>query len=121
MKQTKFWAWHMLAGLGILILGGMHMVVMHLAGIVGYMNPHAPSAIDWQNVVYRAQHVSLSVIYILLLLLTLFHGFYGLRNILLETRWGGKNKKLISGLLVFLGVVLFAYGSWVAIVAVNLS
>ena len=121
MKQTKFWAWHMLAGLGILVLGGMHMVVMHLDGILRYMNPYSPTAIDWLNVVHRAEKVSLSVIYILLLLLTLFHGFYGLRNILLETRWGSKNKKLISGFLLFFGIVLFAYGAWVAVAAVNIS
>lgn len=121
MRETRFWAWHMIAGMAILVLGGMHMIIMHMDGILGWFNPHGPHAIDWQNVVHRAKQTFFAVTYILLLVAALFHGFYGLRNILIETKWGRAARKGIDVTLWLLGVVLFAFGSYAAIVAQNIN
>ncbi len=32
MRETKFWTWHMAAGVVIALLLGQHMVIMHLGG-----------------------------------------------------------------------------------------
>jgi len=120
MKETRLWAWHMIAGIAILILGGLHMVIMHLDGLLGLFNPHSATAVDWQNVVHRAQNIFFAITYILLLIATLFHGFYGLRNILLETGWGQKNRKGIHMSLWTVGTLLFIIGTYAAIAALSL-
>lgn len=121
MRETKLWAWHMLAGIAILILGGMHMIIMHMDGLLGWFNPHSGIAVDWENVVSRAKDIFFTVTYILLLIVTLFHGFYGLRNILLETRWGSRARGAINGTLWFFGIVLFVVGTYAAVAAMNIS
>ncbi|MGB3562477.1 MAG: hypothetical protein WBC09_05395, partial [Thermoanaerobaculia bacterium] len=52
--------------------------------------------------------------YVLLLGVALFHGLYGLRNILLELAPGPGLKTAISWLLIIAGVALFALGTWAA-------
>jgi succinate dehydrogenase hydrophobic anchor subunit len=121
MRETKLWTWHMLAGCAILILGGLHMLVMHLDGVLGWFSPESGTASDWGNVVHRAQQMFFGVTYVLLLIITLFHGFYGLRNILLETGWGGRNRSGITVTLWVFGVFLFVYGTWAAIASMNIS
>jgi succinate dehydrogenase hydrophobic anchor subunit len=121
MRETKLWVWHMLAGGAILVLGGLHMVIMHMDGLLGFFNPASETAVDWANVVHRAQQVFFAVTYVLLLIITLFHGFYGLRNILLETVWGARHRGGITGTLWVLGILLFGYGTYAAIAAMSIA
>lgn len=120
MKETRMWTWHMIAGIAILFLGGLHMVITHLDGLLRFFNPNSGVAIDWGNVVYRARMVFFAVVYILLLTVTLFHGLFGLRNILLETQWGQRSRKGIHMALWFVGALLFIIGTYAAIAALSL-
>ena len=122
MRDTKLWVWHMIAGMAILILGGLHMITMHLDDILGWFNAdsHA-AAIGWTNVVARAGSWIYVGVYIALLGITLFHGFYGLRNILLETKTGRKHEKFVKGFLFVFGILLFGLGTYVAIAARNIT
>ncbi len=115
MRETKLWTWHVLAGIAILILGGLHMVTMHLDGILGVFNPAGGLAIDWQNVVARAQTMFHTVVYIALLAVTLFHGFYGLRNIIAELGIGKGARSAVSVVLLVGGIGLFVFGTWAAL------
>jgi succinate dehydrogenase/fumarate reductase cytochrome b subunit len=117
MRETKFWTWHLLAGCAILILGGLHMITIHLDGLLGFFNPAGASAIDWANVAARSRQTIFAIVYILLLGVTLFHGFYGLRNILLELGIGKGGRAFVNTVLVIGGLALFAFGTWAAIVA----
>ncbi len=119
MRETRFWTWHLLAGIAILIFGGLHMIVMHLDGILGWFNPAGGSALDWANVVVRSQGFLFPVVYIILLGVTLFHGFYGLRNILLELGIGRCGRVTVNILLVGGGIVLFTIGAVAAIKAMG--
>jgi succinate dehydrogenase hydrophobic anchor subunit len=110
----------MLAGVVILILGGLHMLIMHMDGILGWFNT-TETAIDWQNVVKRAQDIFFTVTYIILLTVTLFHGLYGLRNILLETAWGARARGGITVVLWLFAIVLFSVGTYAAVAALNIS
>lgn len=120
MKETRMWAWHMIAGIAILFLGGLHMIINHMDGLLRLFNPYSGYAIEWSNVVYRSRMVFFAVIYILLLIATLFHGFYGLRNILLETGWGQRNRKGIVMGIWAIGGILFIIGTYAAIAALSL-
>ena len=119
MRDQKLWTWHLAAGVVILVLLGLHMTVMHLNITVPLkgLNPAGGHPIDWQNVVARARSAGFAVSYVVLLGAALFHGLYGLRNILFEldpARW---LKRTIGIVLLLGGLGLFVYGTWAAIAA----
>ncbi|HPC82260.1 MAG TPA: hypothetical protein P5234_02610 [Thermoanaerobaculaceae bacterium] len=120
IRDQKLWAWHIVAGLIILVLLGLHMVTMHLEGLVPLrvLNPVVGKApIDWENVVARGKAVTMPVIYVLLLGAALFHGLYGFTNIVREAnppRWLART---VTALAVVVGLGLFALGSWAAVAA----
>jgi len=121
MRDQKLWTWHVLAGLVILVLLGLHMIVMHLDAIVGVLNPAGGTPVDWGNVVARAQSAFFAATYVLLLGAALFHGLYGLRNILFELNPPPGLKRAIGGLLLLVGLSLFVYGSWAAVESLRLA
>ena len=114
MRDQKLWTWHIGAGAVILVLLGLHMTIMHLDAFVRVFNPAPVEPVDWANVVARGKSAFFLVTYVLLLGSALFHGFYGLRNILFELNPGATAKKTLNGLLVAAGLVLFAVGAWAA-------
>jgi succinate dehydrogenase / fumarate reductase membrane anchor subunit len=123
MRDSKLWTWHILAGLVILLLLGMHMTVMHLDGVVHFagLNPSGGHPVDWNNVIARGKLVAFAVTYVLLLGAALFHGLYGLRNILLELNPAAWLAKAIGVVLLLGGVGLFVFGSWAAIKAMDVA
>jgi succinate dehydrogenase / fumarate reductase membrane anchor subunit len=56
-----------------------------------------------------------TVSYILLLGVALYHGLYGLRTILFELTLSRVTEKVISAILLVLGLGLFGLGTWAAI------
>ena len=84
MRETKFWTWHIFTGLLILVLLSIHMITMHLDGILGWFNPAGGEAIDWANLIARAKLFIYAILYIVLLAAALYHGLYGFRTILFE-------------------------------------
>ena len=121
--NTKLWTWHILAGLIILVLLGMHMVGMHLNDVLHLesFNPAGENPVDWANVTARAQEIGTVVVYILLLGTALYHGLYGLRNILLELNPSDVMTGFINKFLLAAGIVLFVFGSWAAVASFNLA
>ena len=92
MRDQKLWTWHLAAGVVILFLLGLHMTVMHLNVTIPLkgLNPAGGHPIDWANVVARGKSAAFMLTYVILLGAALFHGLYGLRNILFElnpVRW----------------------------------
>ena len=114
MRDQKLWTWHLAAGAIILFLLGLHMAIMHLDALLGIFNPAGGHPIDWANVVARGQSLAFTVTYILLLGAALFHGLYGLRNILFELDPAPPLKKALGWVLILVGVGLFIFGTWAA-------
>ena len=114
MRDQRLWTWHVGAGVVILVFLGLHMAIMHIDTVLGLFNRPGTEAIDWSNVVDRAQSAFFMVTYVVLLGAALFHGLYGLRNILFELNPGAGLKKGLSVLLTVVGVGLFGLGTWVA-------
>jgi succinate dehydrogenase hydrophobic anchor subunit len=104
------------AGAVILVLLGLHMTIMHLDTLLplAASTPQGGEPIDWANVVERAKSAFFLVTYVLLLGTALFHGLYGLRNILFELNPATGTKKTLTGLFLVAGIVLFAIGTWAA-------
>jgi succinate dehydrogenase / fumarate reductase membrane anchor subunit len=114
MREERWWTWHILASVVILVFLGLHMVIMHLEAIVGIFNPEPGHPIEWANVLSRMKSAGFMVSYIVLLGAALFHGLYGLRNILFELNPGAGTKKALTFLFVVGGLALFAFGAWAA-------
>ena len=115
MNGTKYWTWHMAAGVILLILLGLHMFIMHLGGILHWFSPYGGEAISLKNSLYRDSSLPFTISYILLLAVGLYHGLYGLRTILFELTLPPSVEKAITASLLILGFALLGLGTWAAI------
>ena len=113
MRETKYWVWHMFAGMVILVLLGIHMSIIHLDILLAGFNSGGGDATDWVRVVARGKLLTFGIVYIALLATALYHGLYGLRTILLELEFKTEVHKLITILLLVTGICLFTLGAWV--------
>jgi succinate dehydrogenase / fumarate reductase membrane anchor subunit len=115
MRDRTLWTWHIGAGLVILVLLGLHMVIMHLDATLGIFGTEGAEPVDWASVAARAQTVFFTVTYVILLGAALYHGFYGLRNILLELNPGAGLRRIVNVALTAFGAALFVFGTWAAL------
>ena len=117
MRDRTLWTGHIGAGLVILVLLGLHMAIMHLDATLGIFGTPGAEPVEWESVVLRAQSLFFTVTYVLLLGAALYHGFYGLRNILLELNPGAGVRRTINVGLSLVGLALFGFGTWAALAA----
>ena len=115
MRETKYWTWHMAAGVVILFLLGLHMLIMHVGGITHLFSPQGGEAISQANSLFRDRQLMFTVTYILLLGVVLYHGLYGLRTILFELTLKPAVEKALSVVLLVVGLGLMGLGTWAAI------
>jgi len=117
MRETCSWTWFLIAGIVIFILGGLHMMTVHMNAILGIFNPVPGGAVAWENVSWRGGNLFFTVTYIFLLAAVLYHGFFGLRTILFELGPSPGRQRFITKFLWCAGIVLFVIGTYAAIVA----
>jgi len=115
MRETKFWTWHMTAGVVIFVLLGLHMVIMHLGSLTHLFAPHGGEAVSQENSLFRDGQLFFTVTYILLLGVALYHGLYGLRTILFELTLKPAVEKAVNVVLLVVGLGLFGLGTWAAV------
>ncbi|HMK20952.1 MAG TPA: hypothetical protein VK466_01380, partial [Terriglobales bacterium] len=84
MNGTKYWTWHMSAGVVLLFLLGLHMLIMHMTGTAHWFAPYGTEPDALRNSLFRDGKVFFTVTYVLLLGVALYHGLYGLRTMLFE-------------------------------------
>jgi succinate dehydrogenase/fumarate reductase cytochrome b subunit len=121
MRDQRLWTWHVLAGLVIFVFLGLHMAVMHLDTLLGWFTLPGVKPIEWASVVARARTGFFTVSYVVLLGAALFHGLYGLRNILFELGPKDGVKRALDVTLTLGGMALFAFGAWAAWTAGTLA
>jgi len=121
MNGTKYWTWHMAAGVVILFLLGLHMMIMHVGGLTHLFAPYGGEAISKVNSMARDGQLFFTVTYVLLLAVALYHGLYGLRTILFELTLPRAAEQFITVVLLVIGVGLFGLGAWAAVVAHSLA
>ena len=117
MRDRTLWTGHIGAGLVILVLLGLHMAIMHLDATLGIFGTPGAEPVEWESVVLRMQSLFFTVTYVLLLGAALYHGLYGLRNILLELNPGAAVRRTINVGLSLVGLALFGFGTWAALAA----
>jgi succinate dehydrogenase/fumarate reductase cytochrome b subunit len=115
MNETRNWTWHILAAVLIFVFLGLHMIVMHLDGIVGLFTPVGVDATEWMSVVARSKDLFFAITYVVLLGAVLYHGLYGLRSILFEFGFGRTWQRAINVAFWLGGLGLFAVGVFQAV------
>jgi succinate dehydrogenase hydrophobic anchor subunit len=121
MRESKLWSWHILTAVIILVLLGVHMGIMHLSLVMNALGIGSAEPTKAAEVFHRSQQYLFMITYILLLGAALFHGLYGLRSMLFELTLSKSLEKLIGGFCALAGIVLFVYGSYVAVALVQVK
>ena len=114
MKETGYWTLFIIAGIIIFVLGGVHITVVHLNGVVNLFNPFGSDAMAWNNVAYRSRSLWFTLGYIVLLGAVLYHGLYGLRTILMESGLQENTQRKLTTSLWVIGIILFFIGTLAA-------
>ncbi len=115
MRESTLWRWHLLAGAIVFFLLGLHMVIMHLDDILMAIGVGHGEAIDATIVFERSKQAFFMITYIVLLGAALYHGFYGMRNILFELTLSKIGEKIINWVFLIVALFLFVYGTYTAI------
>jgi len=104
---TKYWTWHMAAGVVLLVLLGLHMMIMHMGGSLHLFAPQGSDAVSKANSQWRDSQIWFTITYVLLLGVGLYHGLYGLRTILCELTLKPALEKTVTAVLLVVGFGLF--------------
>jgi len=115
MNGTRYWTWHMTAGVVLLFLLGLHMLIMHMAATGHWFAPYGAEADSLKNSLFRDGKLFFTVTYVLLLGVALYHGLYGLRTMLFELTLRPAVEKTITVVLLVVGLGLFGLGTWAAV------
>lgn len=121
MRESRLWFWHILSAVVILVLLGVHMGTMHLGALTSAVGIGSHDPVRSADVFHRSQQLIYMVTYILLLGAALFHGLYGLRSMLFELSLSRGMEKAIGSVCAIAGIVLFIYGSYVAVMVFQMK
>jgi succinate dehydrogenase hydrophobic anchor subunit len=116
MKKTRLERVNIAAVLVIFLLLGLHLTIMHTYCLRG-LAPYGNDSDAMRNVLFRDGRLPFTVMYVVLLAAVLFHGFYGLRTILMERLTDPARQRRLTTVLILVGAGLFAFGTWAAIAA----
>ncbi len=108
MKETKYWTFHILTGIALIFFLGFHFLYTHIGGLIFKESDNISRELSQA----RDAKVSFMIFFIVLLGLGLYHGLYGLKNILFEIFPGKSIQKAIAIVIIILGVCLFIFGSY---------
>lgn len=115
MRTTRLQLLHLFSGIFIAVLLGIHMVISHLDDILVFFGtaPYEPTS--WESVMGRSTQDIWAGIYIALLAFVLYHALYGLRGIILEVTTSVTTERIVTWVLIIVGVTAFIWGSYVPI------
>jgi succinate dehydrogenase hydrophobic anchor subunit len=121
VRESKLWFWHILSAVVILVLLGVHMGTMHMGALLSAVGIGSHDPVHSAEVFHRSQQLIYVITYILLLGAALFHGLYGLRSMLFELSLSKSMEKAIGSMCAIAGIVLFIYGSYVAVMVFQMK
>ena len=109
MKHTYLWFLQIISGGLILLLGGTHLVLMHLDNILGFFGIEIGEPSSWDSMWSAFSRFWLAF-YIIFLVIVLYHGLNGLRGVILELAPSPRMERAITYLLGLFGVAAVALG-----------
>ena len=115
MREAKYWLLFLLCGIAMGFFLVVHMGLMHLEGILRYIGIETGEVLAFASVMGRAATNFWTIFYIIFLAVALYHGYYGLRGVLLELSRGKSGDKIITSLVVLVALVAFVFGAFVTV------
>lgn len=115
MWRTRLHLLHMLTGILIAVLLGIHMVIQHLDAVLRFFGATTTDPTSWGSMIDRASQAIWVGIYIALLAFLLYHALYGLRGIILEVTTSAKTERIITWSFIVIGVITFIWGAYVPV------
>ena len=115
MRTTYLRFLQLATGVLVAVFLGIHIVLQHLDTILGFLGVHVAESTSWTSMIDRASQGIWVFIYIALLAVGLYHGIHGLRNIIIESTSSVKTGRVITWVFIILGIVVFAWGTYVPI------
>jgi succinate dehydrogenase / fumarate reductase membrane anchor subunit len=108
---------HIVAGALLIVFLGAHTVIMHYDTVMGYLGWSSGQALDFNSsVLPRMKSVAHTAIYLILLVIGLYHGLYGLRSMIYELSIPTGAKKAAGILLLLVGLAVGAWGAYTILV-----
>ena len=114
-ENTWLWLIKIVTGPLLVIVLGLHLTVNH------YMGSLATGLMTHDDVIQYFQNPIIPAIEILFLVTVVTHSLLGLRGILLDMNPSRSVLKIVTWLLVILGVSSVAYGTWLALTIASLG
>jgi succinate dehydrogenase hydrophobic anchor subunit len=108
-ETTWIWLVKIVTGPLLLVLLGLHLTVNH------YLGSLPTGLMTHDDVVAYFQNPLIPAIEILFLVTVVTHSLIGLRGIVIDLNPSRRTLKLVTWLLVLLGVSSVVYGSWLAL------
>ena len=115
MRTTYLRLLQLFTGILVAVLLGIHFVLMHLDAILGFFGVDATEPFTWESMIGRASEGIFVALYIALLAFGLYHGIYGLRNIILEVTSSVKTGRIVTRVIIAFGIIAFIGGTYVPI------
>ena len=114
-RYTYLWLFQLVTGVLIAVLLGLHMAMQHLDKILPFFGIDLNDPTSWQSMIQRSREAVWAGIYIVLLAALLYHGLNGLRNIILELTPSQRTERVVTGVILAVGVLVFIWASYVPI------
>ena len=116
MWRTRLHLLHMLTGILIAVLLGIHMVIQHLDAVLRFFGATTTDPTSWGSMIARASQGIWVALYIALLAFLLYHALYGLRGVILEVTTSVKLERIITWSFIIIGIIVFIWGAYVPVV-----
>ncbi len=113
MRERHWWSIFMWCAVALLVALTLHMFVMHMHKLLGFVGVIINDPLAWENTLARSKDIGMMIVLFVLLTAAIIHGLYGLRGILLEWIKSPAAQKAITWLIVIFGVVAYAWGLYV--------
>jgi len=119
MRNTYLWFIQLVTGVLIAVLAGIHTVWMHLDAILGFFGVDVREATAWHSMIERSREAIWAGIYIALLVVVLYHGLNGLRNIILELTPSARTERIVTRAIIAFGIIIFIWSAYVPILLLS--
>jgi len=119
MWRTRLHLLHMLTGILIAVLLGIHMVIQHLDAVLRFFGATTTDPTSWGSMIARASQGIWVALYIALLAFLLYHALYGLRGVILEVTTSVKLERIITWSFIIIGIIVFIWGAYVPVVLLS--
>ena len=110
-EGVGLWLFKIAAGLLVLVVLAIHFVINHAVAPGGLLT--------YEDVIQYYKVPIVPVMEIIFLFVVVTHALLGVRSILLDLSLVQKIWRVIDGILVALGTIAIAYGTWLVIVLAN--